>query len=172
MSGISRFDLLRGDLSRRRAPLRPPWAMAEREFIAVCTRCDGCIGACPHGILVRGRGGFPRVDFRRGGCDFCARCLDACKAGALRHGGARPWALRAALAEHCLTRSGVECRICAEQCDGRAIRFELRAGAPARPVLDAARCSGCGACVAPCPAGAIEMCRPAAGPALGHARSA
>ena len=38
----------------------------------------------------------------------------------------------------------------------RAIRFPLVAGGVPRPEIDTGACTGCGACVAPCPVNAIE----------------
>ena len=66
MNDTSRRQFLRGDFSGRDMPLRPPWALREREFAQRCTRCDACNDACPTGIIVRGQGGFPEVDFSRG----------------------------------------------------------------------------------------------------------
>ena len=86
---ISRASLLRGRLRGGPPPLRPPWALAEPAFLEACTRCDACRAACPEGILVRGSGGFPLVDFQRGECTFCGRCAAACEDGALTRPGAR-----------------------------------------------------------------------------------
>ena len=33
--------------------LRPPGAVAEPDFLRLCTRCDDCIAACPAACIVR-----------------------------------------------------------------------------------------------------------------------
>ena len=68
-----------------------PWAVAE--FTAACERCDDCIKACEESVLVAGDGGYPTVDFDRGGCTFCGACVRACQHGALDGDLARPWLL-------------------------------------------------------------------------------
>lgn len=127
-----------------------------------CTRCGACAQACPTGIVVPGDGGFPVVDFRRGECTFCARCVDRCEPRALVRSAehATPWAVRASIGERCLATQGVECRVCGENCPQAAIRFRPRLGGVARPALDPEACNGCGACVAPCPAQAIRVAAP------------
>lgn len=65
--------------------------------------------------------------------------------------------LRPQIAPHCLALRHVECRICGEACDARALRFPPRLGGIAVPVLDTDACTGCGDCVAPCPAGALAL---------------
>lgn len=139
--------------------LRPPWALEEEDFVARCTRCDRCIEACPTRILVRMDGGFPGVDFSRGECTFCADCVSSCEPQALlrRDADAAPWAIVATIGEACLAVRGVECRVCGESCPEAAIRFRLQLGGVAQPVLDASGCTGCGACIGPCPTRAIAM---------------
>lgn len=60
-----------------------------------------------------------------------------------------------AIGEGCLAFAGIVCHTCREICPEGAIRLELARGAAPRPILDAARCTGCGACVAACPGRAI-----------------
>lgn len=138
--------------------LRPPWAVEEDAFVARCTRCERCIEACPAAILVRMDGGFPGVDFTRGECSFCADCVAACAPQALRRDApdALPWDRVAAIGDDCLAARGVECRVCGESCPQGAIRFRPRLGGVARPALDAAACTACGACIGPCPTRAID----------------
>jgi ferredoxin-type protein NapF len=155
---VTRRGFLRGRLRSAGNHVRPPWAHGIASFELACDRCGACIEACPAGILKPGDGGFPRVDFALGECTFCAECVHACKPGALKiSGDAPPWRLRACIGQDCLADRGVECRICGEACGTGAIRFRPRLGGVARPELDSERCTGCGACHAPCPVGAIAM---------------
>ena len=157
-ASISRARFLRGDFSGRRQPIRPPWAIPEDRFVARCTRCDACLLACSPGVIVRGSGGFPQVDFSRGECTFCGRCADACGEGAFApRAQTAPWHWVARIGEGCLAVRRVVCRSCGDACEARAIRFRLEAGGAGWPVMDGAACSGCGACVSVCPAGAIDM---------------
>lgn len=138
---------------------RPPWAIDGAAFEDACTRCGECLKACPTSILVAGAGGFPGVEFSRGECTFCGDCVAVCEPAALRRVDeeAAPWQLKAAIGEACLARLGVECRVCGESCGEGAIRFRPTAGGVAQPHFDATRCTGCGACHAPCPVGAIAL---------------
>ncbi|HEY5761588.1 MAG TPA: ferredoxin-type protein NapF [Rhodocyclaceae bacterium] len=153
---LTRRQLLRGDFLAKAYSLAPPWAV--RHFTSACSRCDACVTACPTGLLIRGDGGFPRTDYSRSECTFCGDCATACKDDALRRGdGQAPWSRRILIDDSCLTRIGVVCRSCGEHCDAQAIRFVAQAGGVANPSLDAAACTGCGACVAVCPNRAIRV---------------
>ena len=159
-NAISRTQFLRGDFTGRSRPIRPPWSVPEYEFVERCARCGDCITACPQQILVKGRGGFPQVDFSRGECLFCGDCVTACKPGVLSGwtaDGPAPWTVRAQISNRCLAYRGVECRSCADQSERAAIRFRLVAGGVAQPVYDLASCNGCGACFSACPVRAIEL---------------
>lgn len=157
------------DLGRRRlftlkprneiAPLRPPWASADA-VADRCTRCGDCIAACPEAILTTGDGGFPTVDFSRGECTFCGECAGACGAGVFGATADPPWQAVAVLGEDCLARRGVMCQSCGDACPERAIRFRLTRGTAPQPAVDPQACTGCGACVAVCPADAVAV-RPA-----------
>jgi ferredoxin-type protein NapF len=158
-TAISRMQFLRGDFSGRGAVLRPPWALAEGDFVSRCDRCGECISSCPTHILHKGRGGYPEVDFGAGECLFCGDCAGACRPGALhRKVGGAPWPLRAFIdPAACVAFQGVECRSCCDPCEARAIRMRPRLGGAAIPELDAVNCTGCGACYAVCPVGAIRV---------------
>lgn len=141
------------------APARPPWARPD--FEEACTRCAACASACPEGILIRGDGGFPEVDFGRGACTFCAACREACPEPAFDPDLEPPWPLVAEIGPACLARAGVHCQACGDACGEAAIAFPPRLGGPPVPRLAAAACTGCGACLAACPAGAIAISRAA-----------
>ena len=151
------FHLLRGCSPSRPVPRRPPWAIAERSFIQQCDQCGDCIRACPEQILVSGRGGYPQIDFSRGGCSFCGECVRACRQGGLRIADEHPWNQKVFIAQSCLSNQGTECRACAEGCQTSAIQFRRQAGHSAMPMLEQALCNGCGACISACPVKAIDV---------------
>lgn len=154
----SRRNFLRGKVSTHAAQLRPPWAGAESEFTALCTRCGDCARTCPTRIIKQGDAGYPTVDFALGECTFCGNCAAACQPQALRRNEETPaWRIRAKIGETCLANRQVECRICGEQCGENAIRFSPQLGGVSLPQLDGDRCTGCGACVASCPVRAITV---------------
>lgn len=159
-----RRRFLRGDLGGVRAPVvapaRPPWALAEREFLAACTRCGDCVRACPRSLLAKGEGGYPVVAFERQGCDFCGACDTACAPRALDRASRIAWPWKAVVDGRCLAARRIECRVCADACDARAIRMQPQVGSVAQPIVDAAACTGCGECKPRCPASAIHLITP------------
>ena len=153
MSSLSRRSLFGGD----RAPVRLPWAKAESLFTDACTRCGDCLPVCPTGIVVKGSGGFPLLDFSRGECTFCAACVDVCKVPLFHPRTEKPFAHVMEIGATCLPKHGIECRSCGDSCEPVAIRFQFNARRLAEPQLDHDRCTGCGACIAACPANAISL---------------
>lgn len=73
--------------------LRPPGAVDEKEFLALCIKCGQCLQVCPyHSIELadfgKGHGvGTPYIDARIRGCYACEAvpCVLACPSGALDH---------------------------------------------------------------------------------------
>jgi ferredoxin-type protein NapF len=86
--------------------------------------------------------------------------VDACRAAALQAGPVgshAAWPHRVVFAARCLSAQGVVCRACGDHCETGAIRFRLAPGGRSFAQVELARCTGCGACVAVCPAGAVTM---------------
>lgn len=78
--------------------LRPPGAVDEKEFLALCIKCGQCLQVCPyHSIkladFAKGHGvGTPYIDARERGCYACSAvpCVLACPSGALDHSCEKP----------------------------------------------------------------------------------
>jgi ferredoxin-type protein NapF len=156
---LSRRQFLNPGRATGQVPVRPPWAASEDKFPLVCTGtgCGECTRACPEGIVAPGSGRLPEVDFYLGECTFCGACASACETGALDRGRYRKPFDRVATIDSraCLAEQGVECRVCGDYCSNRAIRAVYRKGNVPAPRIEPSECSGCGACIAPCPVGAI-----------------
>ncbi len=154
-------------------PLRPPGSAAEPRFTGLCLRCGNCARACPSKIIVpetagQGLAGFlaPVVRFQNGYClEDCRRCTQVCPSGAIR-----PLSLeekrRAAIGlarvdmDVCLLGDEKECAICRNHCPYDAIKIVFsEADYVTTPVVDAAKCPGCGACEVACPTSPVKAIR-------------
>lgn len=136
--------------------LRPPGAVAEDEFIDLCSRCGDCLNACPEQIIIAGDGGFPELSFSSDGCTGCAECIDACKPSALVR-GVSVWPVGEwSVSDQCLPQKGVSCQSCKDACDEQAIQFPMTQATPV-PSLQPDLCTACGACVSVCPTDAISI---------------
>lgn len=153
---------LRADTPR---PLRPPGAADETEFAGLCIRCGNCIRACPSDILQpdlaeHGLAALlaPKMEFGDDYCrEDCTRCGDVCPSGAItrtlsvdkpkvRMGWPR------VDMNICLLGDDRDCAVCRSRCPYEAIRYRFsEEDYTLVPVVDPARCNGCGACQAACP---------------------
>ncbi|MBF0473766.1 MAG: 4Fe-4S dicluster domain-containing protein [Nitrospirae bacterium] len=148
------------DIKVVRKSFRPPGAIAEAEFLKTCTRCDECIKACPENAIMKVimLGSVlhltPIINFREAPCRLCVDlpCTKSCSAGALvkvesvsdvKIGVAR---INRNL---CYSWLGQDCEYCVSSCplSGEAIAKNEEG----KPVIDEAKCSGCGVCEFICP---------------------
>ncbi|MEA5020662.1 MAG: 4Fe-4S dicluster domain-containing protein [Gordonibacter sp.] len=140
---------------------RPPGGQDEAYLVGACLHCDKCREVCPknaiapayleQGIL---NARTPRLNFKRGWCDFCEnepggpRCIAVCPTHALA--SADPAKATLGKAElnvnWCLAAKGMGCHECVDVCNYEALEL----GADTVPVVDWDACNGCGACEFAC----------------------
>jgi len=175
--------------------VRPPGAVAEREFLRRCVRCGECFRACPNDALkpVDFDGGLarlatPTLNANWSGCEpSCANCGRVCPTGAIRTltiPEKRRFILGLATVDQttCLPFAGVaDCRLCVDECARAgydAIEFVAvgtkidENGRPLEdvgylaPVVRADRCVGCGLCQARCAAIVVRTDKKLVQPAI------
>ncbi|HWA48854.1 MAG TPA: ferredoxin-type protein NapF [Dongiaceae bacterium] len=137
--------------------IRPPWTTDES--LAACTGCGACVAACPERILRLDPAGLPKVDFSAGACTFCGDCAKSCTAPVFDLARSPAWQVRISISDRCLPKSGVLCESCRDICLDGAIGFARAPGRAPVPLISDSACTGCGACVSVCPAGAISAAR-------------
>ena len=143
--------------------IRPPYALAELEFLLACTRCDKCIDACPHNVIFKLSAklgaqvvGTPAMDLLNKGCHLCEDwpCVQACEPHALQYPEVEeeetqslPQLAHAAInSQTCLPYNGPECGACANSCPvPGALLWDME-----KPYIDAETCNGCGLCRQAC----------------------
>ncbi len=148
--------------------VRPPGTLPEKEFLAVCTRCDDCVKACPEMAIRKAGPGFgnnvadtPIIIPQENPCLFCERlpCIAACTTGALKPypAGKTPRIGMAVVdVKTCHLALGRPCEHCERHCPVEPKAILARTpGTP--PAVDAEACTGCGKCAQICPPNAIRI---------------
>ena len=151
--------------------IRPPGALAEKDFLGACIRCGLCVRDCPFDILDLARPGDPITTgtpyfvARNIPCEMCEDipCVKACPTGALEHSLEDIDDARMGLAvlldeETCLNFQGLRCDVCYRVCPAinKAITLEhvsnARTGKHAVfiPTVHSDHCTGCGKCEHAC----------------------
>lgn len=156
------------DSASSAAPIRPPGALPEEDFLATCIRCQRCADACPnHCILATpadagpAAAGTPYIHPREQACMLCSRvetdylrCTAACPSGALRpilknlEDISRKAQIGVAKVDFnlCYSYNDFTCGTCLRACPVGA----LKTGLWARPIVDEQACVGCGLCERVC----------------------
>ena len=139
------------------APLRPPGALPEVEFLSTCTRCQDCVPACPHmairimpyqaGVAAN----TPYVEPAAQACLLCEDfpCISACPEGALVPNNLPNVFMGRAIINQdaCQTWDDKVCTLCYDACPYPEQAITLEEFHPI--ILDA--CVGCGQCEQKCP---------------------
>ncbi len=155
--------------------LRPPGAIAERDFQSACIRCGLCVRDCPpqnlklaawgdglsSGIAI----GTPYFEAREIPCEMCENipCVKACPTGALDPALQDINKAKMGIAvlidhENCLNFLGLRCDVCYRVCPviDKAITLEKVSNprsdrhALLLPTVHADACTGCGKCEKSC----------------------
>lgn len=143
-----------------RGILRPPGALAEKDFLARCVHCGQCAQVCPYGsVRIRTGWGWarhtPEIVPQRVPCYLCMKCPPVCPSGALQshvveiHNAGMGHAVILRDKCHNFT-SGVMCWTCYDRCPLRGTAIVLHDGFIPTVTTD---CVGCGICEYVCPVG-------------------
>lgn len=141
--------------------LRPPGGQDEEALIQGCLHCEKCREVCPRGAIAPAHledgilnARTPRMDFKRGWCDFCEnepggpKCVAACPTHALVCPDPANVIIGKAVlnVDWCLASKGMGCHECVDVCNYEALEL----GADNVPVVNTDACNGCGACELAC----------------------
>ena len=163
-------------VSSRPAPVRPPGAIREEAFLALCARCGRCVSVCPGSALrLQGPGNglenimTPVLVPTQGYCILpvtgCQSCIQACPSGVLRpidlsgvssHDLSKRVKMGTAYVntKTCIPYSlNKPCLACKEACPVEGAITTKGGGARSakKPVFNHDICVGCGACENVCP---------------------
>jgi MauM/NapG family ferredoxin protein len=145
------------------APLRPPGALPEADFLASCIRCFQCGAVCPNRCLAfegigagLARAYTPAILPRDKACILCMKCTQVCPTDALTPIPNEPEAILANVKmgvakineDLCFSFNGRMCGVCYYACPfpDKALRLMTFA----RPEIIEDACVGCGSCERAC----------------------
>src|SRR5574344_1227279 len=163
--GLAKIDQKK--IPKRQTRITPPGSIGFANVDAHCTACGLCVSACPNHVLrpshELSHWMQPESSYESGYCrPECTACSEVCPTGAIRkispaeksatQIGHAVW-----IKENCIVnRDKVQCDNCMRHCPAHAIFMRpLNPGDPdslSVPLIDTARCIGCGACENLCPA--------------------
>jgi ferredoxin-type protein NapG len=137
--------------------LRPPGAVAEKQFVQTCDRSGKCVEACPAKCInldATGQkgAGAPYIEIDTAACVVCdgLYCMHVCPSGALVPTGINDIDMGTAVwhEETCTRGGGSDCKICVDECPLGEMAIQLKNGEIAVQPLG---CIGCGMCQHFCP---------------------
>lgn len=152
-------------IPERTVPLTPFGSESVKDFYKKCVACQLCVSACPNNVLRPStdldRLMQPEMSYEKGYCrPECTECSQVCPAGAILPLTAEEktqFHIGVASVERslCVAEDGISCGNCARHCPVGAIlmvpKDESDDNSPYIPVVDEAKCIGCGACENLCP---------------------
>jgi ferredoxin len=143
--------------------VRPPYALAEMDFLFACDRCSDCIRVCPHNTIFAlplscgiKAATTPALDLLHKACHLCKDwpCVNACKTGALQLPESEKEediplptiAIARVDTQQCLPYVGPECGACQGVCPVPGAMLWGRG----RPSIISSHCVGCALCREAC----------------------
>lgn len=142
--------------------LRPPGALAEKEFVRRCIRCGQCGSVCPNRCIrffgtENGVGSVdtPYIVPREQACILCMKCGDVCPSGAIKSVArtAKDVLSKVKMGQArvdeslCLSYQGKTCGVCYRACPLPDVALSV--GRLEQPRVSSA-CVGCGLCERSC----------------------
>ncbi len=143
--------------SKTRRYIRPPGALKEKEFLAMCTKCDECVKACPHYSIRKLNKDFdiadgtPIIIPEDAPCYMCEGfpCISACKDGALVEVNEKEDVAmgKAYINEdNCMAYGAQFCEQCVRNCPIPDAMYQE----DNKPMVRIEKCVGCGICETVC----------------------
>ena len=143
--------------------LRPPGALAEKEFLNACIACAQCANVCPNNCIemMALEDGFeklatPMIIARSQACILCMACTQVCPTGALEKLEPTLEGMKAAnmgvafvMEDLCYSFAGRTCGVCYRACPLKSEKA-LSVGLFEEPHVNHETCVGCGLCEAAC----------------------
>jgi MauM/NapG family ferredoxin protein len=140
-------------LASLHAPLRPPGAVSEDQFLQMCIRCRKCAEVCPYDSIKMADGltginmGTPFIEPRKIPCYLCMKCPDVCPTGALEQLPKKEDVKMGTAQinpDTCLAYNHIVCRACYERCPIYREAIILKDEIYPEVIED--KCTGCGIC--------------------------